>query len=165
VSDGIVMLIILRIKYRFPDYSLAPNANRAHYRYTNKENDMRVPIYCGETFEALTIIKVEKWGLEMLDDGCRFLRFAPFIKMPPPPPRSVQYAGAEMRDESVRICTIQFERLRLGDLKSWIGVTGDGETALLLRSVFLPGQQSEVREAEANAQTALMVSMLKSLSR
>jgi hypothetical protein len=40
MSDGIVMLIILRIKYRFPDYSLAPNANRAHYRYTNKENDM-----------------------------------------------------------------------------------------------------------------------------
>ena len=34
------MLIILRIKYRFLDYSLAPNANRAHYRYTNKENDM-----------------------------------------------------------------------------------------------------------------------------
>jgi hypothetical protein len=35
------MLIILRIKCRFPDYSLAPNANRSHYRYTNKENDMR----------------------------------------------------------------------------------------------------------------------------
>jgi hypothetical protein len=34
------MLIILRIKCRFPDYSLAPNASRAHYRYTNKENDM-----------------------------------------------------------------------------------------------------------------------------
>jgi hypothetical protein len=40
MSDRIVMLIIMRIKYRFPDYSLAPNANRAHYRYTNKENDM-----------------------------------------------------------------------------------------------------------------------------
>jgi hypothetical protein len=40
MSDGIVMLIILRIKCRFPDYSLAPNANRSHYRYTNKENDM-----------------------------------------------------------------------------------------------------------------------------
>jgi len=126
---------------------------------------MRVPIYCGETFEALTIIKVEKWGLEMLDDGCRFLRFAPFIKMPPPPLRSVHCSGAVMRDESVRICTIQFIRLRLTDLKSWIGVTGDGETALLLRSVFLPGQQSEVREAEANAQADMMALMLKNLSR
>jgi hypothetical protein len=126
---------------------------------------MRVPIYCGETFEALTIIKVEKWGLKMLDDGCLFLRFAPVIRMPPPPPRSVQYAGAEMRDESVRICTIKFERLRLRDLESWIGVTDDGETALLLRSVFLPGQQSEVREAEAEAQADMMASMIRSLSR
>ena len=38
MSDRIVMLIIMRIKYRFLDYSLAPNANRAQYRATNKEN-------------------------------------------------------------------------------------------------------------------------------
>ena len=160
MSNGIVVLIIMRIKYRFPDYSLARNANGAHYRCRNKENDMRVPIYCGETFEALTIIKVEKWGLKMLDDGCRFLRFAPVMK-----PRVTRYGEPEMLNESLRICTIQFERLCLRDLNSWIGVTSDGETALLLRSVFLPGQQSEVREAEANAQKEMMVSMLKSLSR
>ena len=163
MSDRIIMLIIMRIKYRFPDYSLAPNANGAHYRCRNKENDMRVPIYCGETFEALTIIKVEQWGLKMLDDGCLFLRFAPVMKLPLP--GLDQYAEAVMRDESLRLCTIQFERLRLRDLNSWIGVTDDAETALLLRSVFLPGQQSEVREAEANAQTEMMASMLKSLSR
>jgi len=40
MSDRIVMLIIMRIKYRFLDYSLAPNANRAHCGYRNKENDM-----------------------------------------------------------------------------------------------------------------------------
>ena len=40
MSDRIVMLIIMRIKYRFLDYSLAPNANRAQYRAANKESDM-----------------------------------------------------------------------------------------------------------------------------
>ena len=40
MSDRIVMLIIMRIKYRFLNYSLAPNANRAHCGYRNKENDM-----------------------------------------------------------------------------------------------------------------------------
>jgi len=163
MSDRIVMLIIMRIKYRFLNYSLAPNANRAHCGYTNKENDMRVPIYCGETFEALTIIKVEKWGLKMLDDGRRFLSFAPV--MPPRWRQADQYADAVMHYESLRTCTIQFERLCLRDLKSWIGVTDDGETALLLRSVFLPGQQSEVREAEAKAQTNMITSMLRNLSR
>jgi hypothetical protein len=40
MSDRIVMLIIMRIKYRFLNYSLAPNANRAHCGYRNKENEM-----------------------------------------------------------------------------------------------------------------------------
>ena len=40
MSDRIVMLIIMRIKYRFLNYSLAPNASRAQYVATNKENDM-----------------------------------------------------------------------------------------------------------------------------
>ena len=37
MSDRIVMLIIMRIKCRFLNYSLAPNANRAHCGYRNKE--------------------------------------------------------------------------------------------------------------------------------
>ena len=85
--------------------------------------------------------------------------------MKPRPMMSFKCGNPVMLDESIKTCTIQFERLCLRDLKSWIGVTDDGETALLLRSVFLPGQQSEVREAEAKAQTKMMVSMLKNLSR
>jgi hypothetical protein len=38
--DRIVMLIIMRIKYRFLNYSLARNASSAQYVATNKENDM-----------------------------------------------------------------------------------------------------------------------------
>jgi len=106
---------------------------------------------------------VEKWGLKMLDDGFRFLRFVPVMRSPLPTP--FQYDEAVMFEESIKTCTIRFDPIRLRDLNSWIGVTDDGETALLLRSVFLPGQQSEVREAEANAQADMMASMLKHLSR
>jgi len=34
---------------------------------------MRVPVYCGETFEALTIIRLRPWALELLDQGSVFL--------------------------------------------------------------------------------------------
>lgn len=122
---------------------------------------MRVPIYCSETFEALTILKIENWGLRMLDQGCIILRFAPCTLMSFTP---FDCAAAPTREE-IKVCTIRFDPLCLGNLRSWIGVTDDAETALELRSVFLPGQQSEVRQSEREAQSRLMSEMLKDLSR
>jgi hypothetical protein len=119
---------------------------------------MRVPIYCNETFEALTIIKVEPWALRMLEQGCVFLRFAAIM------PVSVTYEDAVVSKIS-NVCSVRFDRIRLRDMTSWIGVTDDQETSLQLRSVFLPGQQSEVREAERAAQVKSMSDMLRGLSR
>ena len=121
---------------------------------------MRVPVYCSETFEALTILKLEDWALRMLDQGCIYLRFAPILPLSVTP----EIDEAIMSD-IVPICTVRFDPLRLREMKSWIGVTDDAETALALRSVFLPGQQSEVRQAERDAQTRLMLEMLNNLSR
>lgn len=117
---------------------------------------MRLPIYCNETFEALTIIKVEPWGIRMLEQGCVFLRFAPITT----------FAHAEFCAESatssnvVEVCTVRFDAIDLRGMRSWIGVTDDQETSLRLRSVFLPGQQSEVRECERVAQTRMIERML-----
>ena len=122
---------------------------------------MRVPIYCNETFEALTIIKLEQWALQMLEDGCVYLRFAP----PPKAPISPMAEADIMMDVAIEVCTIRFDPLCLRDMKSWIGVTDDGMTALALRSVFLPGQQSEVRQAEREAQARIIERMLKNLSK
>ena len=49
MSYRIVMLIIMRIKYRFLNYSLAPNANRAHCGYRNKEKRHEQETYSGIT--------------------------------------------------------------------------------------------------------------------
>lgn len=122
---------------------------------------MRVPIYCGETFEALTIIRLKPWALEMLDQGCVFLRFAPINELPPYPLND----RATVENMTLDDCKIRFDPLRLRHMQTWIGVTDDGPTALRLRSVFLPGQQSEVREAERDAQTRMIENMLKRLER
>lgn len=122
---------------------------------------MRVPIYCSETFEALTIIKIEKWGLEMLESGCVYLRFAP------PPKTDVNaYAYSDVMNQDVfKNCEIRFDRICLKGMTTWVGVTGDSETALALRSVFLPGQQSEVRQCERDAQVRMLEGMINRLSR
>ena len=122
---------------------------------------MRTPIYCGETFEALTIIRLKPWALEMLDQGCVFLRFPAMSYLPPHLPHD----RADVEIVTLDICTIRFDPLRLRNMQTWIGVTGDGPTALRLRSVFLPGQQSEVREAERTAQIRLIEKMMKNLQR
>jgi hypothetical protein len=121
---------------------------------------MRVPIYCNETFEALTIIKIQPWGLRMLEQGCVFLRFAP---MPSASVRPVDYS--EVIGDAIEVCTVRFDEIRLRGMGTWIGVTDDQETSLRLRSVFLPGQQSEVRELEQAAQARLMAEMLRGLSK
>lgn len=122
---------------------------------------MRVPIYCGETFEALTLIRLEPWALRMLDQGCVYLRFAPEVTVSISPRDTADVLMAE----EITTCTIRFDPLRLRKMATWIGVTDDAETALALRSVFLPGQQSEVRQAERDAQVRLIQDMLKNLSR
>lgn len=121
---------------------------------------MRVPIYCNETFEALTIIKLEQWALRMLDQGCIYLRFAPLSRVSATPFSDEQ----AMMSDQIEVCTIRFDPLRLRDMQTWIGVTDDAVTALALRSVFLPGQESEVRQSEREAQARLIEAMLKDLS-
>jgi len=120
---------------------------------------MQVPIYCSETAQALTIIKLERWAINMLDQGCVYLRFAPVLNVSPTP-----YNNEAPISDTLAICTVRFYSFKLGKMQSWIGVTDDGETSLSLRSVFLPGQQSEVRQAERDAQARLMTKMLKNLS-
>lgn len=121
---------------------------------------MRAPIYCSETFEALTIIALEPWALRMLNQGCVYLRFAPKVNTQVTPQVFEEVMTAE-----ITTCTIRFDPLHLREMQTWIGVTDDGVTALALRSVFLPGQQSEVRRAERDAQARMIEGLLKNLSR
>jgi hypothetical protein len=50
------------------------------------------------------------------------------------------------------IVTIRFEPIWKGQKRlMWLATTQDGETALLLRSTFLPGQQGEVERERQKA--------------
>jgi len=116
---------------------------------------MRVVIYDAEDMEPITVIKLDDRLVMRLRQD-RELRIPVRLPM-----RSPTLEMTEARLAGPRYCCIRFEPIMKGeDFMMWICTTMDGESALLLRSVFLPGQQASVaREREDAFMQGLMVAL------
>lgn len=109
---------------------------------------MRTVIYDAEDMEPITVIDVPRQFMEEIESGKRgpVLTFAVMPRLTsgdifdPAEPPSLQ---------ETRRCyfTIRFEPIWKGRKRlMWLATTMDGETALLARSIFLPGQQAAVEQ-------------------
>ena len=108
---------------------------------------MRVVLYDDETMEPLTAITLPIWMHERLRAGQSI--HVPFIEplrlmgddpngpISSPPPRM--------------FATIWFEEFHRKGQRHWFCFTRDSENAMKLKSVFLPGQWSEVHKRERDA--------------
>jgi hypothetical protein len=108
---------------------------------------MRVVVYDKETMEPLTVISIP---------GDYLSRFGRRMHFPVIQPISFGPVPTEIEPINMRrwYVTLDFEPIYNGKdphPMMWLCTTNDGETALLLRSVFLPGQQREVQERTRDA--------------
>lgn len=106
---------------------------------------MRIVLYDREDFEPITILELPHWRNYKMPDG-HMIRVAvmPEISLAPYP------SAPEF--ELLKIVSIQFERIvRRDDVTHWLAVTGDTESAMLLRAAFLPGQQATIQRREQEA--------------
>lgn len=110
---------------------------------------MRTVIYDSEFMEPITVIDVPQWLFARVQNGgFNEIILAVQPKMPFP----VMADPLPIKYEPVLACRLFFEAVRKdGKIMFWFCTTRDGESALLLRSVFLPGQQKEVEEERKNA--------------
>ncbi|MFL5063479.1 MAG: hypothetical protein ACJ8FU_08635 [Xanthobacteraceae bacterium] len=103
---------------------------------------MRAVIYDAEGYEPLTVIDVPQRFMREIERNERppVLRFAvprPYVR-PFVPERLDPLAF-------MNVVTVRFEPIYKGKRRfMWLCTTEDAESALLLRAVFLPGQQGEV---------------------
>jgi len=104
---------------------------------------MRVVLYDEETLEPLTVLNLPIDPRRLADSGaCRHFTF--------PIPMPFLMTRSEI-DESIPrpipVVHIWFEKIEHTHRPPlWLALTKEVENALLLRSVFLPGQRKEVRE-------------------
>jgi len=109
---------------------------------------MRVVIYDAEDMEPITVIKLDDRWVQMLKQG----REVTMAVTPLLPTSYLEEPLDWERTYQISRCRLRFERIMKGDkLMMWICTTVDGESALLLRSVFLPGQQSAVADERERA--------------
>ncbi|KMO41158.1 hypothetical protein [Methylobacterium aquaticum] len=125
---------------------------------------MRVVIYDAEDMEPITVIRLPDHMRGYLDeilDGRR----GPEITFPVQDPLRARDFLADVSSAPVqlRVVRLKFEPIRKGrGLLMWLCTTRDGETALLLKSVFLPGQQ---RELNHQREDAFMAGLFAALAR
>lgn len=105
---------------------------------------MRAVLYSYD-FEPITVIYVPEWARQHMEQHQCFA-MAVFERLPV---RPCDYEAPATR--SYRIVRIQCERLRRGYRSHWMLFTEDEESALLLRTAFLPGQLGEVQERQREA--------------
>jgi hypothetical protein len=114
-------------------------------RYACRQGDaVKIVVYDFETYEAITFISVPNWR----DMGMQPGEPINVPITPPPEPVAVgRYRREAPPDFSISYVTLRFEwfRLRNSPEKLWLAFVNDAESALLLRSIFMPGQHREVR--------------------
>lgn len=114
---------------------------------------MRVVVYDAEDMEPITVIQLPGHMREYLNeilDGCR----GPEITFPLQRPFSAaDFVAKEPPALTMALYVrLKFEPIWKGKgLLMWLCTTRDGETALLLKSVFLPGQQRELNQQREDA--------------
>lgn len=107
---------------------------------------MKIVIYDHETYEPITVIGVHISFLREIESGKR----APYLIFATAPEL---YSKLDVTScITMRTVRISFERIMKGSRTLlWLAKAEDGETALLLRSAFLPGQNKEVQARERAA--------------
>jgi len=109
---------------------------------------MRVVIYDAEDMEPITVVKLPPWVIELAERGQS-------VTVPVLKPITAGWANEQIdlpRTAALSQCRLKFDCIMKGNERMmWICTTMDGESALLLRSVFLPGQQSALNEERSNA--------------
>ena len=125
---------------------------------------MRVVVYDAEDMEPITVIQLPGHMREYLNeilDGSR----GPEITFPLLRPLSAAIVLAKEPPDLTMApyVRLKFEPIWKGKgLLMWLCTTRDGETALLLKSVFLPGQQ---RELNQQREDAFMAGLFAALAR
>jgi len=111
---------------------------------------MRTVVYDNFTYEPLTVISVPGEYLLEIERGERppILQFATEPRIPP----TWEVSARPEPDLKLGIVTLRFEPIMKGRHRlMWLCTAEDGETALLLRSVFLAGQNYRVAQREQEA--------------
>ena len=104
---------------------------------------MRTVIYSAEDLEPITVIELaERWAQRLRDTGQLCLAV-------PEVPLGRWCDGQLPVEHTCRRVELRGYPLRCGRVETLIVITGDDESALLLRAAFLPGQRGAVlRERE-----------------
>lgn len=113
---------------------------------------MRVVIHDKETYEPITVVTIPSQYIREMEQGTRDYS----LRLPIPMQASGYAYDAKLDATMAKaaILRIRFEpihRGRGGERFMWLCTAEDGDSALLLRSVFLPGQMKEVRYVEQEA--------------
>lgn len=123
---------------------------------------MRTVIYDAEDMEPITVIDVPRQFMKEIESGKRdpILHFA----VMPPLSSAASFNPTEpppIQEYRRFYFTIRFEPIWKGRKRlMWLATTMDGETALLARSIFLPGQQAAVeQERRAAFMRGIMAAM------
>lgn len=107
---------------------------------------MRVVIHDAETYEPITVVTIANQYIRDMEEGKRDYSLRLPIPMPASPyARNAQ--ALDWREAKTDILRVRFEpihRGRGGERFMWLCTAEDGDSALLLRSTFLPGQQKDV---------------------
>lgn len=104
---------------------------------------MRAVIYTRD-FEPITIVHLEPWARAYLEQNGR-------VVLAVNPPFATEHAPDSVPRLRSWTVTINANPIRVFDARVLLLTTADDETALLLTSVFLPGQQRAMREHERKA--------------
>ncbi len=111
---------------------------------------MRTVIYDAELMEPITIVDIPPHIFAGVEHGA--FRNVSIPIYPRISAAASTYADAPIECSTPPRCQVRFEPVRRnGGVMFWLCITEDGESALLLRSVFLPGQQKELSEERREA--------------
>ena len=104
---------------------------------------MRCVLYDDETFEPLTVLNIPRQFVERMKDG-------ELILLPVMEPVFFVDHNPNMPvvPSHLRTVSLRLERFVRKGVEHCFIFTQDSETALLLRSVFLSGQQNELQRRE-----------------
>lgn len=109
---------------------------------------MRTVIYDPQDFEPITVVEIDDRLLGQIERGEHPPRWT--FAIPSWAPGPVPWDEHEIA-HTIQQTTVYFERLRYGDRSHWLVFAMDPPVALLLRSIFLAGQQNALQDVRDNA--------------
>lgn len=113
---------------------------------------MRVVIHDAETYEPITVVTIPNHYIREMEQGARDYSLRMAVPMPVSPyARGAKMDCTMMKGTVLRLRFEPIHRGRSGKRFMWLCTAEDGESALLLHSTFLPGQQKDVNAIERQA--------------